>query len=199
MACWKRVCHCRGAALAEAASGAADEASEADAIYARLHADAAQWMAGLHGTPLLARNRAAFDRTLRARAAAAAAAQAAAQARLTQTKRIERCSTFLPEPTAADGSGARCVAGQLSAAPPPLAPHIRASSQCDTVPRCWYTTVDTVLHLRRRCRRPLCGGALTVDHERSCVRVGLLHGAVCVQSCQVRGRTHSCGLPHYGH
>eukprot|EP00892_Ulva_mutabilis_P001897 jgi/Ulvmu1/11708/UM008_0119.1 len=94
----------------EAAGGPADEASETDAIYARLHADAAQWMAGLQGTPLLARNRAAFDRTLRARAAAAAAAQAAAEARLSQTQRVERCSAFVPEPAALDCASS-CKAG----------------------------------------------------------------------------------------
>lgn len=105
----------RGRVGGDGGVGAADEATEADAIYSRLHADAAQWMAGLRGTPLLERNRAAFDRTLRARAAAAASAQAAAEARLSQTKRIERASTFLPPPQPSGVGGSRCASSFRSA------------------------------------------------------------------------------------
>lgn len=102
------------------AGGPADEATEADAIYSRLHADAAQWMAGLRGTAFLARNRAAFDRTLRSRAVAAAAAQAAAEARLSQTKRIDRASTFLPQPQAPPNATPQCAPRGSYLLPPAL-------------------------------------------------------------------------------
>jgi hypothetical protein len=72
----------------------------ADAHFADLMSDAERWMAGFEGTPFLERNRAAFEKALRARAQAVADSRAAAEARLAHGKRIERSSAFLPEPSA---------------------------------------------------------------------------------------------------
>ena len=82
-----------------------------DKYYAAFAAAAEPWMHSLEGTGLLARNRGAFERSMRSRARAAADAQAAREAALTHTKRVHTASTFV-HPLAA---AAECAAAALLA------------------------------------------------------------------------------------
>ena len=68
-------------------------------ILEQLKADAARTTACLEGTAFLERNRAAFEKSLKARATATATARAAAEARLSHSKRVDRSSIFVSDAT----------------------------------------------------------------------------------------------------
>lgn len=77
-------------------------------ILQQLKVDAARTTVCLEGTAFLDRNRAAFERSLNARATATATVRAAAEARLSHTKRVDRSSTFVSD-AAANSAPAQCV------------------------------------------------------------------------------------------
>jgi hypothetical protein len=56
-------------------------------------------MSGLKGTGLLDRNRPAFERSIASKARCAAVAKRARESSLAHTKRIDRSSVFVPEPS----------------------------------------------------------------------------------------------------
>ena len=99
----------RVAAQQSASKGPTRKLSARAVFLQQLKADAARTTACLEGTAFLHRNRAAFEKSLNARATAAAAARAAAEARLSHSKRVDRSSVFVSDATNDGAPAAQCA------------------------------------------------------------------------------------------